>query len=208
MLCAIFSVQSNMPVFANHTPDFVCAAPVNSSLTDEHIEYPPEFAAGNFTYDRKCVENCTHYEYDNSYLESTIITEFKIFCDSYLADTATSFYFIGMQIGCILLPTLGKKYSRREMICISGFFHYFSAVIGAYAKSIYVYIFSRLCMGAAGIVSGAINIYLVEIVGYKFRTQASFSDGIAYALGVMLLSYPFSYFFHTEMAGFEICSSG
>nr|CAB3266150.1 organic cation transporter protein-like [Phallusia mammillata] len=130
------------------------------------------------------------YWYDRSIFTETVITEFNLVCQrSYLIPLSTSMYYVGMLVGSFLFGNVADRYGRKPTFIVTTIL-----AIGCYfgttfSISVEMYSVFRALLAAfryGGTI--ATFVYIMEIVGAKYRTMFGMIYHITYVWGFMVLS--------------------
>lgn len=188
-------------VFSAYTPEHTCA---HTSLnnTDKCLYFNE--SQGNF-------EKCTKWNYDDSQMKTTIITEYGFFCDkNYYFEVSYSIEQSGYLIGALLFSFIADRFGRKLVLCLCllsmssiGFVQYF-------VKNFYIYMSFGFVMNmfASGLDSVTVPL-VIEIFTKKKRTI--FGIGMEYVWVLVLACLaPLAYLIKTwrELRGFIFIALG
>ncbi|XP_076822510.1 organic cation transporter protein-like isoform X1 [Clavelina lepadiformis] len=129
------------------------------------------------------------YHYDRSIFTETVVTEFNLICgDKYLNTVATSMYYVGFLIGSIVFGNFADAFGRKlcSLLTCVGFL---GCMFGlAFSRSVALYIVLRTAIAAFGYgTTIGTFVYIMEIVGMKWRTFFGMFYQTFFALGYMIM---------------------
>ncbi|EDO41936.1 predicted protein [Nematostella vectensis] len=155
LICIPLMAQFSSLVFVMGTPQFRCATP--------NTTCPPS----------KCCDNCTEYVFKGPL--KTTVAEWNLICDrAYLGATLQSCYFVGMLIGSLVGGVLSDLFGRKKCIF---FFSAFLTVFGGASSFVHHPVAFAVLRVFVGISLTSVMltqfVYVMEIVGPRYRTMAS-----------------------------------
>ena len=145
-------------------------------------------------YDYTTYSTCEEYVYDTSYYKSTTISEFNLVCgNSWIADLSTSFYYLGFGFGGVISGICSDKYGRKPVMIICTILLMACDIYTAFVPNVYIFSLMRFLNGFfvnAIIVPG--YILAMEYIGSSKRAMMTSFFQALFAVGIMLLSFPFA----------------
>ncbi|CAB3403753.1 unnamed protein product [Caenorhabditis bovis] len=133
---------------------------------------------------------CMAYHYEKDVMKETIVTDFNLVCDSWLAKGhAHMFYSIGYLLGCVLGGIASDKIGRKPTIIgfgiLSSMFGIFLPFNDYYPMFLFIRLLSAICNEAADL---AAYTLCMEITGMKYRAMVGSMLQAPWALGYALLA--------------------
>ncbi|CAK8674818.1 unnamed protein product [Clavelina lepadiformis] len=134
--------------------------------------------------------NCDNgYHYDRSIFTETVVTEFDLICgDKYLNTVATSMYYVGFLIGSIIFGNFADAYGRKTcslLTCVGVLGCMFGL---AFSRSVALYIVLRTALAMFDYGCIGTFVYIMEIVGKKWRTFFGILYQMFFVFGYMIMS--------------------
>ena len=147
------------------------------------------FVAGNENYEDRCWMSRDEWSFSLP-KEFSIVTYFDLFCDTYwLADLASSVYFVGWICGGWIVGCLADRYGRHAVLFSSTAVTLAGTLLSAFSPNIWVLIASRFLVGACFTGSGVQGyILLTEMVGQRHRATVGNIYWIFNNIAMMSLS--------------------
>ncbi|KAH9417044.1 hypothetical protein DERP_013158 [Dermatophagoides pteronyssinus] len=119
---------------------------------------------------RSTIEPCKKFIFNHQYFQSTIITEFQLYCQQDNIQLIRACYFYGTIIGLILNIILADKYGRQIMIRIFCPLTVLIFILNIFVTNIYSYGFCLFFKGICSITLFQISYTLIiECLGGKWR---------------------------------------
>lgn len=164
------------------TPRHRCLA-VNDTII-EYVSSCHYVSANNQTLP------CRAWEYDRTYYESTIVTDWDLVCDRrWMASVAQSAYMLGALIASSLLGQMSDRYGRWKVLVPTGALQMVFAIGCGFVQNYYIYVVLRFLIAVN--VSGAYMIGFVltmEMAPDRYRTMIGFSFQLVFAVGIAVVA--------------------
>ncbi|XP_046654329.1 organic cation transporter protein-like [Daphnia pulicaria] len=133
---------------------------------------------------------CKAWEYDRTYYESTIVTDWDLVCDRrWMASVSQSAYMLGALIASSLLGQLSDRLGRWKVLVPTGALQMVLATGCGFVQNYYLYVALRFLIAVN--VSGAYMIGFVltmEMAPDRYRTMIGFSFQLVFALGITVVA--------------------
>uniref|UniRef100_A0A8R1HN74 Major facilitator superfamily (MFS) profile domain-containing protein n=1 Tax=Caenorhabditis japonica TaxID=281687 RepID=A0A8R1HN74_CAEJA len=135
-------------------------------------------------------KKCQAYHFEKDVMRETIVTDFNLVCDSWLAKGhAHMFYSIGYLLGCVLGGVASDRIGRKPTIIgfgiLSSMFGVFLPFTDYYPMFLFIRLLSAICNEAADL---AAYTLCMEITGTKYRAMVGSMLQAPWALGYALLA--------------------
>ncbi|KAJ1147828.1 hypothetical protein NDU88_000682 [Pleurodeles waltl] len=130
------------------------------------------------------------WDYDHSQFSSTIATEWDLVCEQkWLNKASSTFFFIGVMVGSILIGYLSDRYGRRMMLLVTCVFTLLFGMASAASVNYPMFAVFRALSGLSVAGFSMITTALgLEWVNKKHRTFSGSWMTIYWSIGLMLLS--------------------
>lgn len=134
--------------------------------------------------------SCSDYYFYSDQYESTAKSEFNLVCEnSWLADLASSIFYVGTGVGGVIAGILTTKFGRKKILILASILGFIATAAASFSPNVYVFIVLRFLMGfscqsmvVAGYTLG------MECIGSKNRAFMSLYHQIFNAAGECLIS--------------------
>jgi OCT family organic cation transporter-like MFS transporter 4/5 len=165
---------------------------------DHHCIYP--FDGRNLTAADQCSivddvtgvkEKCVRWEFDTSFRESSITSEWSIVCDQkWLRAVIQAVYMGGLVTGSFFMGDLSDRYGRVPILFASSILLFVTSIATSFCPEFVSFCFTRFMNGIS--VAGVHNIayvWLLEIVGTDYRAMAAVASELFWSCGFLLLAF-------------------
>ncbi|CAI5442413.1 unnamed protein product [Caenorhabditis angaria] len=151
---------------------------------------PFEQAMREAKNDKAEPQKCLTYHFEKDVMRETIVTDFNLVCDSWLAKGhAHMFYSIGYLLGCVLGGIASDRIGRKPTIIgfgiLSSMFGVFLPFNDYYPMFLFIRLLSAICNEAADL---AAYTLCMEITGTKYRAMVGSMLQAPWAVGYALLA--------------------
>ncbi|KAL0993943.1 hypothetical protein UPYG_G00115880 [Umbra pygmaea] len=149
--------------------------------------------SGDRMYDRSdaALQGCEDgWQYDNTEMKSTIITEWDLVCEfRSLKQTGQTIYMGGVLIGAVIFGGLSDRFGRRFLLLISNLLMAVGGTCAAFSPSFLVFCIFRFITGMAlsGLVLNSFSL-IVEWIPTRVRTVVGTTTGYFYTMGQLILA--------------------
>ena len=139
-------------------------------------------------------ESCEERIFDTSVFENTVISEWDLVCDNeYISDVLTAIFMSGLFFGVMIFGPMSDKIGRVNTIAV--------ATVGLIAIqmgtaflpkewTVWSYAVARMMAGAFAIGGGTTGfVYIMEIIGTKWRTWFGVDSQMMFSVGYISLSF-------------------
>uniref|UniRef100_F6TSC3 Solute carrier family 22 member 16 n=1 Tax=Xenopus tropicalis TaxID=8364 RepID=F6TSC3_XENTR len=145
-----------------------------------------------YSYDgNKTLFSCSNgYYYDNTNLESSIVTDWHLVCErEWLAKLIQPTFMFGVLIGAVIFGDIADRVGRRLILWLTSTGQFLFGIAVAFTFDYYSFVIVRFLL--AMVSSGyyvVVFVYVTEYVGIKARSWASMHVHAFFAVGVMIVS--------------------
>ena len=150
-----------------------------------------------FTQSYSTPQTCDSYVYDNRTFTSTIVTEFDLVCENkWKTDLSTSIYYLGFGVGGIVGGILSDRYGRQPIMVLGALGMLIFGVACSFSIGIWTFsLFRFLIAFFVNVVKVSGFTYIMEMLGAKQRSYLAVQSIAIFAVGEILLAYPFAIIF-------------
>jgi MFS family permease len=175
--CGGLHMLSQVPLGA--TPKHWCKVDNVSSVV-EYVGFCHYISDDNETLP------CQQWEYDRTFYESTIVTDWDLVCDRrWMAAVAQSIYMFGCIVASVTLGQISDRYGRWKVLVPTGILQMVFALGCAFVHNYVLYVILRFLIAVNA--NGAYMIGFVmtmEMTPDRYRTPIGISFQLMFALGI------------------------
>ncbi|KJH45315.1 transporter, major facilitator family protein [Dictyocaulus viviparus] len=161
-----------------------------------HMKNIPFAQASNYSTDGVLVLRCEEWEYDQSVMEKTVVTEWNRVCDNNWSRAHVHMsYSLGYLVGGLLGGFVSDRYGRKTAIYGFGILSMIFGFLLAYSREFEIFLVVRFLLAASNEAADlAAYVLCMEITGVKYRSivgsllQAPWACGYAFLALVAYLT--------------------
>lgn len=133
------------------------------------------------------VTKCSMWTFDKTVIEESASSTFGIVCDKAVLKTlGSTLKMSGLLVGSFVFGWLSDVYGRVPSLTLAGLLLFISQIIAGFSTNYIMFSVMNIFMAAGGIGSYLISfVLLFEWISPKYRTRASASAQIPFALGFL-----------------------
>ena len=182
---ATFATGVYTSVFSDYTPRHHCASHREEQFNltkweDENTRCDLVTPSNNLT-------QCSMWTFDKTVIQESASSTFGIVCDkAFLKTLSATLKMSGLLVGSFIFGWLSDVYGRVPSLTLAGLLLFISQIIAGFSTNYIMFSVMNIFMAAGGVGSYLISfVFLFEWISPRYRTRASASAQIPFALGFL-----------------------